>query len=277
MALRRGKAKGNPWNTPTPLGTPSFVIGAEGGNTINVAIQLKDINGADLAVRGVVHAFLAGDANGDSLVTVAPSGGVVIGTDGVLIPGSTTGLLVSGGLAISGVAAEKFKTTATIYYSLGAGIFSKAATDNIVFSAAYTVNNAAAGQKWGAFLVQINAAGTFSTKAVSADQAYASEALAIAALPVPDAGNIAVGYITVQSNNNDAWIAITDDLTDASDMANSTFYNSGLAGNAKSFTLISEADGDIDVNITEAGVATFRLALLMPDGTMVVSGPITFA
>lgn len=68
------------------LGTPSFVIGADAGTTINVAIQLKDSAGADLAVRGSVFAYLSDDANGDSIAGTAPSGGWAIGTDGLLIP-----------------------------------------------------------------------------------------------------------------------------------------------------------------------------------------------
>jgi hypothetical protein len=277
--LKRPPRKKNPWLAPGTVGGATFVIGAEGAvtaNTRNVAIQLQDSNGVDLAVRGIVQAYLSNDANGDTLATNNPTGGVVIGTDGVLIPGGTNGLLVSGALAIS-VTAEKFKTTATIYYILGTGVFSKAATDNLVFSAAYTVNNAGVGQKWGAFLVQINAAGTFSTKAVSADQVYATEAAAIAALPSADAGNIAVGYITVENKNNLKWTANTDDLTDGSDNTDVNFYNSSLAGQAKAFTLVSEADGDIDVNILDTGTPTFYLILVMPDGSRVASGAITFA
>jgi hypothetical protein len=68
------------------MGTPSFVIGAEGGNAINVAIQLKDAAGNDLAVRGSVLAYLSDDANGDSVAATAPDGNVAIGTDGVLLP-----------------------------------------------------------------------------------------------------------------------------------------------------------------------------------------------
>lgn len=68
------------------FGTPSFVIGADAGTTINVGIQLKDSAGVDLAVRGSVLAYLSNDANGDSIATTAPSGGWAIGTDGVLIP-----------------------------------------------------------------------------------------------------------------------------------------------------------------------------------------------
>lgn len=64
----------------------SFVIGAEAGNAINVAVQLQDGNAADLAVRGSVLAYLSDDANGDSIAASAPDGGWAIGTDGLLIP-----------------------------------------------------------------------------------------------------------------------------------------------------------------------------------------------
>lgn len=74
-----------------------FTIGAEGGGgtTINVAIQLKDgKTGSDCSVRRSVLAYLSDDANGDSIVATAPSGGWAIGTDGLLIP------LVSGKAAM---------------------------------------------------------------------------------------------------------------------------------------------------------------------------------
>jgi hypothetical protein len=70
--------------TTTQLASATSVGGAEGGNAINVAIQLKDANGADLAVRGNVYGYLSDDANGDSLIGTATSGTVVIGTDGVM-------------------------------------------------------------------------------------------------------------------------------------------------------------------------------------------------
>jgi len=64
----------------------TFTVGGEAENAINVAIQLTDAAGADLAVRGSVCAYLSDDANGDSIVATAPSGGVAIGTDGLCIP-----------------------------------------------------------------------------------------------------------------------------------------------------------------------------------------------
>jgi hypothetical protein len=46
----------------------------------------------------------------------------------------------------------------------------------------------------------------------------------------------------------------------------------------KFFAIWSEADGDIDINITlSAGAATYYLVLVMPSGKRVISGAITFA
>ena len=92
-----------------------FTVAAEGDDTINVTTQLKDMDGDDLAVRGVVRAYLSNDANGDSLATTAPSGGCAIGTDGLLIPITPSlinNVIVHGNLAVDAVP-EKFKTTQT--------------------------------------------------------------------------------------------------------------------------------------------------------------------
>jgi len=45
----------------------------------------------------------------------------------------------------------------------------------------------------------------------------------------------------------------------------------------KAFQLVSEADGDIDITITESSVDTWYLILVMPNGRLVVSDAITFA
>jgi len=68
------------------LGAPGFMVGAQGGDVINVAVQLKDVAGVDLAVRASLLAYLSDDANGDTVAGTAPSGGAAIGTDGVSIP-----------------------------------------------------------------------------------------------------------------------------------------------------------------------------------------------
>jgi len=136
-----------------------------------------------------------------------------------------SGILVDGTIAVSG-AAEEFKTTTTLIHVFDGIQYSKAAEDSISFSSAYTINTGAAdGDFWGAFLIQSNSAGTISTKSVSADQVYASEAAAIAALPSADTSNNAIGYITVQANSDTDWVANTDDLTAASDCQDVNFYD----------------------------------------------------
>ena len=139
-------------------------------------------------------------------------------------------LLASGALAIDAVA-EKFKTTATAIFRIAGAYYAKAAQTAVVFSSAYTINTgAAAGSFWGAFLVQVTTAGVISTKAVAADQVYASEALAINALPAPDSGKQTLGWITVQSKSGAAWTANTDDMTAASDCLAANFYNAAPLG-----------------------------------------------
>lgn len=66
------------------VASATFVVGAEDADVINVAVQLKDAAGADMAIRSGLPWYLSSDANGDALAT-APNGGIAIGTDGLLI------------------------------------------------------------------------------------------------------------------------------------------------------------------------------------------------
>jgi len=135
------------------------------------------------------------------------------------------GILQIGTVAIDAVP-EKFKTTTVLYWRRNGIQFTTAATTALVFASAYTINTAAAaGIKWGAFLLQISDTGTVTSKAVAANQSYASEALAIAALPAADAGNKAFAYITVAATTGADWVAITDDMTDGSDCTEANFYD----------------------------------------------------
>lgn len=67
------------------VGRATFAVGVEGTNAINVAIQLQDANYADLSQRAALQWYLSDDANGDTLTATAPSSGIAIGTDGLLI------------------------------------------------------------------------------------------------------------------------------------------------------------------------------------------------
>lgn len=129
------------------------------------------------------------------------------------------GLLAIGTLAIHATP-EQFKTTTTAYYRIGSIQYSKAATTALTFSTGHVVS----ASKFGVILVQINAAGTVSTKVPLATQAYNSAPLALAALPAADTGNVALGYIAIAAKAA-TWTANTDDLTDGSDLTTATFVD----------------------------------------------------
>lgn len=251
-----------------------FTVGAEGSNTINVGVALKDRHSQTIGVRGHVQGYLSTDATGDTPVADwnLPSA-LAIGTNGVLLPASypATALLTIGTLAIHSTP-EQFKTTTTALYRIAAAQYSKAAATALTFTAAHTVT----ASKFGCILVQVNAAGTVSTKVVSATQAHNTAALALAALPAPDAGNVALGYIAIANNAGD-WVANTDDLTNGSDLTTATFVDGPANGGTPvSFGLVSEATGLVDVNITDVRVRSFYLCLRLPDGTLSVSPAVAF-
>lgn len=61
----------------------SFTIGSESSDTINVAVQFQR-GGEDVSERVACGWYLSDNSNGDTLAT-APTGGIAIGTDGLLI------------------------------------------------------------------------------------------------------------------------------------------------------------------------------------------------
>lgn len=75
----------------------TITVGSEDTNAINVAVQLLDGNGDNLATAAGVQWYLSDDADGSSLTAAAPDGGAAIGTDGLLIEqtANTSGLLVT--------------------------------------------------------------------------------------------------------------------------------------------------------------------------------------
>ena len=62
----------------------TYTIGADAGTTVNVELQFTDAMGNNVAERVTVPWYLSADANGDAL-HAAPSGGIAIGADGLLI------------------------------------------------------------------------------------------------------------------------------------------------------------------------------------------------
>lgn len=102
-------------------------------------------------------------------------------------------------------------------YLIDGVLYHKEPQDAIAFSAAHPVT----ADKWGAILLQINAAGTISTTISGATQTttqtYTNSASARAALPAPTALSVAIGCLVVEAKNA-SWTANTDDLVAASDL-----------------------------------------------------------
>ncbi len=71
-------------NAPA-VGGATFTIGDEAGNSINVAIQLTDADGNDLAAVSYVTAFLSDADTGIGVAATAPDGDIAIGTDGAIL------------------------------------------------------------------------------------------------------------------------------------------------------------------------------------------------
>jgi hypothetical protein len=228
--------------TVTPVdGTASAAIGAWGilaeqeglGGTMRTAYLAGEHARVWKPRKGdQFRAFLA--QNAQAVAGYAAGDLFKCGADGIFAPYASAvptageladGLLAHGTLAVTTNTA-KFKTTTTSYIRLSSIQYADPATDDLVFTENYTINTGAAeGKLYGAFLVQVNAAGTISTLAKAADQAYATSALAIANLPAAATGNIAIGYIVVQAKEATAWTANTDDLVAASDCETVSFVN----------------------------------------------------
>lgn len=88
----------------------------------------------------------------------------------------------------------------------------------------FTANHVVSASKYGCILVQIDNAGTISTKVVAATQAYDTAAEALVNLPAADSGKLRLGYIAIAAKAA-TWTANTDDLTDGSDLTTATFVS----------------------------------------------------
>jgi len=251
----------------TGVGAASFTLGAESGNARDIAIQFKTPRRKNLTSRVAIRAFLAQDSAGSILSQTSPDS-LLAGAAGSLLVGTGNeglGLTVIGALLID-AAAAKFKTNAQATYLIGGKTLTKAATAALVFTAAHVVT----ANLFGVILVQIDSAGTISTKVPLATQAYATAALALRALPVPDANKVALGYITIAAGGGD-FTANTTALT-----AIAAFVDMPVLTVSRVFTILPNAAGLVNVVITTTLVVTYYLVLLMPDGTITVSNAIAF-
>jgi hypothetical protein len=266
----------SPWGAPG-TGNASITVGTEAANKINVAVTLQGFTREAVSARHLVDAYFSSDSAGATPLQphLMPNGGYAVGTDGTVIvtaPAPTV-VITDGNLAISATA-EKFKTTQTITAIVNGQTVTKAATDNLTFSAAHVIT----ASKAGVILVQMTAAGVFSTKVPGSPQAYADANAARAALPTADADNVAVGWIEIVNNTGD-WTANTDDLTAASDITSVAFRDA--PENLKYppfFKVMPTAAGLFDLDLTETlARAPMYLNIVNADGSITTSGAITFA
>jgi hypothetical protein len=137
------------------------------------------------------------------------------------------GLLVHGDLAISDTAAQ-FQTEDIAVYTIAGVTYTKAATNNLAFSHKDTVTSLQGeGDRFGGWVVQINAAGTVSTLAetgqsgvVDQNQESVDDALAYAKTIELTAGNVALGWITAKTGDESVWTAQDNELTGISTFDN---------------------------------------------------------
>lgn len=73
------------------IGGATFTIGTESTNVINVAVQLQDDAGNDIAFKGVVEFWLSSDSDGDTLAAAADT--LAIGSDGTILVEYTSNIL----------------------------------------------------------------------------------------------------------------------------------------------------------------------------------------
>lgn len=98
------------------VGNALFTIGSEAANTIRVSVQLKGKDGNNLAFPAAVTAYLSNAADGSNLAASAPSGGWVIGTQGILIPtvAGKAGTAISNGSGLFNI--DITEATAKTFY-----------------------------------------------------------------------------------------------------------------------------------------------------------------
>lgn len=70
----------------------TITVGAEVSNVINVAVQLTDATGDDVAAVYHLQAYLSDQTDGTDETAAAPDGGVAIGTNGVILSSPTANI-----------------------------------------------------------------------------------------------------------------------------------------------------------------------------------------
>lgn len=82
---RRRPAQHNPFMAANVVNRATFVIGAEATNVINVGVTFRDADNNVIAQTAALHCWLSTLPTGLDVVATAPSSGIAIGTNGLLI------------------------------------------------------------------------------------------------------------------------------------------------------------------------------------------------
>lgn len=136
-----------------------------------------------------------------------------------------TGPITNPTLAI-GSTAEQWKT-GTFSYRINGTNYTKT---TVAAGAAFSAAHAVTAEKYGVVLCYINAAGTVSTKAVAATQAYDTAAAAHTAADAYHLANYTsdlcyIGRILINAESGNDWNGNTDDMTNGSDLTTATFLS----------------------------------------------------
>lgn len=148
---------------------------------------------------------------------------------------------------LSATAAGVTLASTAFQYTINGVDYYKAAADT-AFTA--TAHDVATGSKWASYKISIATNGTI-TITISAANNYASEALAIAAVPATPAGECSMGYITVKSTAGAIWDATTDALkggTGGTPAAETNFYPASV------FTSYASVSGSSPATLTAGSV-----------------------
>jgi len=161
---------------------------------------------------------------------------------------------------------EETATTAAFNAMVAGVLYHKAIATAIAFTAAHAVT----ASKFGIILYQMTAAGVVSTKVPAATptttMAYATYNAAVAALPAADASNIALGYVVIAADSG-GWTAITDDLTDGSDLTSATFVDLSRVATTPAVSALVP----VALSIVEASAPTVAAGWGGPESTIVVT------
>lgn len=189
------------------------------------------------------------------------------------------GVLSSPGLAISATPEET--AIAACSYVIAGVAYNLAADATFPFTAAHVVT----ALKWGVILYQVDAAGTVTTKVPAATpttaMAYNTEAEAVKAVPAPDALNASLGYLLVNADAGN-WVAITDDMTDGSDLTTAEWVNGPFGNTVSSVntaTLAAVGGGYVEATLSDdfrnlvGDEDAFVVLTLTTDGTGALTDP----